>query len=158
YKREISKDKKKKIKKKKGKTTTNDVKELKNGMAHKASEKTPSQTIALDGKVEKQYRKSESKLIQKRKKASKLYHKPKYDKTGKFVGGISGASYLAAEYIRAGSDENVAIDASEKGLYLNASMTRHAQNKLQRQRRSPIKLERKLNLKHQKNLARSEYK
>src|SRR5699024_7413968 len=55
-------------------------------------------------------------------------------------------------------DENVAIDASEKGLYLNASMTRHAQNKLQRQRRSPIKLERKLNLKHQKNLARAEYK
>lgn len=61
---------------------------------------------------------------------------------------------MAAEYIRAGSDENVAIDASEKGLYLNASMTRHAQNKLQRQRRSPVKLERKLNLKHQKNLAK----
>jgi hypothetical protein len=57
----------------------------------------------------------------------------------KFVGGISGASYLASEYMRAGSDENVAIDAADKGLYLNASMTRHAQNKLQRQRRSPYK-------------------
>src|SRR5699024_11769260 len=45
-----------------------------------------------------------------------------------------------------------------KSLYLNASMTRHAQNKLQRQRRNPIKLERKLDLKHQKNLARAEYK
>ena len=158
YKRKLVYDNQKKINKKDGKLTTDDVKDLKAGMANKTGEKVPSQTTALDGKVEKQYRKSESKLIQKRKKASKLYHKPKYDKTGKFVGGISGASYLAAEYIRAGSDENVAIDASEKGLYLNASMTRHAQNKLQRQRRSPIKLERKLNLKHQKNLARAEYK
>lgn len=158
YKRKLLYDNQKKIKKKDGKLTTDDVKDLKDGMAHKTSAKAPSQAIALDGKVEKQYRKSESKLIQKRKKASKLYHKPKYDKTGKFVGGISGASYLVAEYIRTGSDENVAIDASEKGLYLNASMTRHAQNKLQRQRRNPIKLERKLDLKHQKNLARAEYK
>ena len=63
---------------------------------------------------------------------------------------------MFAEYIMTGSDENVAIDASEKGLYLNASLTRHAQNKLQRQRRNPIKLERKLDLKHQKNLARAE--
>ena len=158
YKRKLVYDNQKKINKKDGKLTTDDVKDLKAGMANKTGEKVPSQTIALDGKVEKQYRKSESKLIQKRKKASKLYHKPKYDKTGKFVGGISGASYLAAEYIRTGSDENVAIDASEKGLYLNASMTRHAQNKLQRQRRNPIKLERKLEIKHEKNLARAEYR
>ena len=158
YKRKLLYDNQKKIKKKDGKLTTDDVKDLKDGMAHKTGTKASSQAIALDGKVEKQYRKSESKLIQKRKKASKLYHKPKYDKTGKFVGGISEASYLAAEYIRTGSDENVAIDASEKGLYLNASMTRHAQDKLQRQRRSPIKFERKLALKHQKNLARAEYK
>ena len=158
YKRKLVYDNQKKSKKNDGKLTTDDVKDLKDGMVHKAGEKAPNQAIVLDGKLEKQYRKSESKLIQKRKKASKLYHKPKYDKTGKFVGGISGASYLAAEYIRTGSDENVAIDASEKGLYLNASMTRHAQNKLQRQRRDPTKLERKFNLKHQKNLARAEYK
>ena len=158
YKRKVIYDNQKRINKKDGKLTTDDVKNFKDGMAHREGEKAPSQAIIINGKVDKQYRKNESKLIQKRKKASKLYHKPKYDKTSKLVGGISGASYMAAEYIRAGSDENVAIDASEKGLYLNASMTRHAQNKLQRQRRSPVKLERKLNLKHQKNLARAEYK
>lgn len=158
YKRKLVYDNQKKAKEKDGKLTTDDVKDLKDGMAYKTGAKAPSQAKALDGKVEKQYRKSESKLLQKKKKVSKLYHKPKYDKTGKFIGGISGASYLAAEYIRTGSDENVAIDASEKGLYLNASMTRHVQNKLQRQRRNPIKLERKLEIKHEKNLARAEYR
>lgn len=157
YKRKAIYDNQKKIGRKDGKLTTDDVKDLKDGMAHRTGEKSSSQAIGFSEKAEKECRKSESKLIQKRKKANKLYHKPKYDKIGKLVGGISGASYMASEYIRAGSDENVAIDASEKGLYLNASMTRHAQNKLQRQRRSPINIERKLALKHQKNLARAEY-
>ncbi len=59
--------------------------------------------------------------------------------------------------MRAGSDENVAIDAANKGLYLNANMTRHAQNRLQRKRKSPLKVERKLDLNHKKNMAKAEY-
>src|SRR5699024_7468167 len=75
YKKKILYDNQKKRKKKDRKLTTDEIKDRKNGMAHKAREKTPRQAITLDAKVEKQYGKSESKLIQKRKKASKLYHK-----------------------------------------------------------------------------------
>src|SRR5699024_3208404 len=53
YKRKLLYDNQKKIKKKDGKLTTGDVKDLKDGMAHKTSAKAPSQAIALDGKVEK---------------------------------------------------------------------------------------------------------
>ncbi len=157
YKRKAVYDNQKKKKRKDGKLTTDDVKDLKDGMANRAGEKSAFESKGLSERAEKKYQKNESKLIQKRKKASKLYNKPKYDKTSKLVGGISGASYMASEYMRAGSDENVAIDAADKGLYLNAGMTRHAQNRLQRKRKSPLKLERKLTLKHQKNMAKAEY-
>src|SRR5699024_9195310 len=66
YKRKLVYDNQKKTKKKDGKLTTDDVKDLKDGMANKTGEKAPSQAIVLSGKAEKQYRKSENKLIQKR--------------------------------------------------------------------------------------------
>ena len=157
YKRKAIYDNQKKKKSKDGKLTTDDVKDLKDGMANRAGEKSSFESKGLSERAEKKYRENESKLIQKRKKTSKLYNKPKYDKTSKLVGGISGASYMASEYMRAGSDENVAIDAADKGLYLNASMTRQAQNRLQRKRKSPLKVERELALKHQKNMAKAEY-
>lgn len=158
YKRKaIYASQKKTNKRKDGKLTTDDVKGLKDGMDNRTDEKSLKENITLSEKAEKKYRKTESRLIQKGKKASKLYHKPKYSKTGKLLGGISGASYLTSEYMRAGSDENVAIDAANKGLYLNASMTRHAQNRLQRKRKSPLKIERKLDLNHKKNMAKAEY-
>ncbi len=157
YKRKAIYDNQKKKKSKDGKLTTDDVKDLKGGMANRAGEKSSFESKGLSERAEKKYQENESKLIQKRKKASKLYNKPKYDKTSKLVGGISGASYMASEYMRAGSDENVAIDAANKGLYLNANMTRHAQNRLQRKRKSPLKVERKLDLNHKKNMAKAEY-
>lgn len=144
-------------KRKDGKLTTDDVKGLKDGMDNRTDEKSLKENITLSERAEKKYRKIESRLIHKGKKASKLYHKPKYSKTGKLLGGISGASYLTSEYMRSGSDENVAIDAANKGLYLNANMTRHAQNRLQRKRKSPLKVERKLDLNHKKNMAKAEY-
>lgn len=157
YKRKAIYDNQKKKKSKDGKLTTDDVKDLEGGMANRAGEKSSFESKGLSERAEKKYQENESKLIQKRKKASKLYNKPKYDKTSKLVGGISGASYMASEYMRAGSDENVAIDAADKGLYLNASMTRQAQNRLQRKRKSPLKVKRELALKHQKNMAKAEY-
>ncbi|MBU3194717.1 CD1108 family mobile element protein [Clostridium algidicarnis] len=158
YKRKaIYASQKKTNKRKDGKLTTDDVKGLKDGMDNRTDEKSLKENITLSEKSEKKYRKTESRLIHKGKKASKLYHKSKYSKTGKLLGGISGASYLTSEYMRAGSDENVAIDAANKGLYLNANMTRHAQNRLQRKRKSPLKVERKLDLNHKKNMAKAEY-
>ncbi|STA93564.1 CD1108 family mobile element protein [Clostridium cochlearium] len=150
--------KQKEVKNKDGKLTTDDIKDLKGLETDEKKEKVLSQAKGLSGRAEKQYRKRKSKLIQEGKKFSKLYNKPKYDKLGRLVGGISGTSYMASEYLRSGSDENAAIDASEKGLYLSGSLTRQAQNKLQRQRRNPVKLERKLEIKHEKNLARAEYR
>lgn len=158
YKRKaIYASQKKTNRRKDGKLTTDDVKGLKDGMDNRTDEKSLKENITLSEKSEKKYRKTESRLIHKGKKASKLYHKSKYSKTGKLLGGISGASYLTSEYMRAGSDENVAIDAANKGLYLNANMTRHAQNRLQRKRKSPLKVERKLDLNHKKNMAKAEY-
>lgn len=158
YKRKaIYASQKKTNKRKDGKLTTDDVKGLKDGMDNRTDEKSLKENITLSEKAEKKYRKTESRLIQKEKKASKLYHKPKYSKTGKLLGGISGASYLTSEYMRAGSDENVAVDAVNKGLYLNANMTRHAQNSLQRKRKSPLKVERRQDLNHKKNMAKAEY-
>src|SRR5699024_12210555 len=71
YKRKLVYDNQKKINKKDGKLTTDDVKDLKDGMANKTGEKVPSQTIAHDGKVEKQYRKSESKLRSEERRVGK---------------------------------------------------------------------------------------
>ena len=157
-KKKIIYSKQKEVKNKNGKLTTDDIKDLKGPGADEKKEKVSSQAKGLSGRAEKQYRKRKSKLIQEDKKLSKLYNKPKYDKLGRLVGGISGTSYMASEYLRSGSDENAAIDASKKGLYLSGSLTRQAQNKLQRQRRNPVKLERKLEIKHEKNLARAEYR
>ena len=46
------------------------------------------------------------------------------------MGTASGTSFIAAEYMGAGSDENVAVEATEK-VFLNSGVTRYTQNKLQ---------------------------
>ncbi len=111
----------------------------------------------LDENARNKFLKKESKLNKKKKKISKLYNKPKYSKSSKLLGSLSGASFIAAEYMGVGSEENVGVESTQKGLFLGSSLSKEAQNKLQRKRRNPLKDEKKFALKHKKNMAKAEY-
>ncbi len=147
---------KKQVNKPEYKKTTEDVNTLKNGV-ESATLNHEFDVESLSDDAKKLYEKKENKLIQKRKRASKLYDKPKHGKSAKLMGTASGTSFIAAEYMGAGSDENVAVEATEKGLLLNSGVTRYTQNKLQNKRRNPLKDEKKFALKHRKNMAKAEY-
>jgi len=72
---------------------------------------------SLSDDAKKLYEKKENKLIQKRKRASKLYDKPKHGKSAKLMGTASGTSFIAAEYMGAGSDENVRLKQRKKVFF-----------------------------------------
>ena len=160
YKKKAIKDYQKKGKNKDGKLTTDDVEVLKNGMAKSAGAASAGAAFKLEDlsdDAKKTYLKKEGKLIRKRKRASKLYDKPKYKLTAKTMGKVSVGSFIASEYMSAGSEENAAVKAVDKGLFAGGSIARHTQSKLQRKRRNPLKDEKRFALKHRKNMAKAEY-
>lgn len=137
----------------KEKLTTEDI--FKDKMVNEAvsSGKKSTNTENLSENARRVYQKKESRLIQKRKRASKLYENPKFEKTSKVVKGAKSGSYLASEYMRTGSDENTAVEATDKGLLITGNVAGSVQNKIQRKRKNPLKDEMKFSLKHRKNAA-----